>query len=114
MFLNRVRVKNWNPIAQSKSTRDIALEDLFALHKPRNPLERSDRFSYVSLAEAVPLNHPIRKIKELVDPILEELWPDFDGLYASNGRLSIPPEQLLKALLLQVLFTIRSERQLVE
>jgi transposase len=79
-----------------------------------NRNNQEDMFSYISLEEAVPQNHPIRKIKELVDPILDELWPDFDGLYASNGRPSIPPEQLLKALLLQVLFTIRSERQLVE
>lgn len=79
-----------------------------------NRNDQEDMFSYISLEEAVPQNHPIRKIKELVDPILDELWPDFNGLYASNGRPSIPPEQLLKALLLQVLFTIRSERQLVE
>jgi transposase len=76
--------------------------------------QQEDMFSYVSLEDAVPLDHPIRKIKKLIDPILDELWPDFDGLYSSNGRPSIPPEQLLKSLLLQVLFTIRSERQLVE
>lgn len=71
-------------------------------------------FSYISLEEAIREGHPIRKIKALVDPILDELWPDLDGLYSLGGRPSIPPEQLLKALLLQVLFTIRSERQLVE
>lgn len=71
-------------------------------------------FSYVSLEDAVPANHPLRKIKTFVDPILDEMWADFDGLYGSVGRPSIPPEQLLKALLIQVLFTIRSETQLVE
>jgi transposase len=79
-----------------------------------NRSNQEDMFSYVSLEDAIPQNHPIRKIKALVDPILDELWPDFDGLYSATGRPSIPPEQLLKALLLQVLFTIRSERQLVE
>lgn len=55
-----------------------------------------------------------KKIKDFVDKIFEEMWPDFDWLYAGTGRPRIPPEQLLKALLVQVLFTIRSETQLVE
>lgn len=76
--------------------------------------QQEDMFSYVSMESVVPANHPIRKIKDLVDPIFEKLSPDFDKIYASTGRPSIPPEQLLKALLIQVLFTIRSERQLVE
>jgi transposase len=76
--------------------------------------QQEDMFSYVSMEDAIPKGHPLRKIKDFVDKILEEMWPDFDGLYAGTGRPSIPPEQLLKALLVQVLFTIRSETQLVE
>lgn len=76
--------------------------------------QQEDMFSYISLEDSVPKNHPLRKIKEFVEAILEEMWPDFDGLYSSTGRPGVPPEQLLKALLIQVLFTIRSETQLVE
>lgn len=76
--------------------------------------DQEDMFSYVSMEEAIPAGHPLRRIKAFVDPILDEMWADFDGLYASEGRPSIPPEQLLKALLIQVLFTVRSETQLVE
>jgi len=76
--------------------------------------QQEDMFSYVSLEEAVPKGHPLRKIKVFVDTILEEMWPDLDGIYSGTGRPSVPPEQLLKALLIQVLFTIRSETQLVE
>lgn len=76
--------------------------------------QQEDMFSYVSLEDSIPKGHPLRKIKSFVDTILEEMWPDFDGIYAGTGRPSIPPEQLLKAMLLQVLFTVRSETQLVE
>jgi transposase/IS5 family transposase len=71
-------------------------------------------FSYVPLESRVPRGHPLRKIKEMVDPILERLSPEFEAIYSHTGRPSIPPEHLLRALLLQVLFTIRSEIQLVE
>lgn len=76
--------------------------------------QQEDMFSYVSMEDAIPSNHPLRAIKKIIDPILEELGPSFDALYSSTGRPSIPPEQLLKSLLVQVLFTIRSERQLCE
>lgn len=76
--------------------------------------QQEDMFAYVSMESAIPLGHPIRKIRELVEPIFEKLSPDFDAIYSRTGRPSIPPEQLLKALLVQVLFTIRSERQLCE
>ena len=76
--------------------------------------QQEDIFSYVSMEDSIPRNHPIRKIRAMVDPLLDEMWPDFDGLYSKTGRPGIPPEQLLKALLLQVLFTIRRERQLCE
>jgi transposase len=71
-------------------------------------------FSYLSPDDYVPTDHPLRTIKALVEPMLRELSPRFDRLYAASGRPSIPPEQLLRALLLQVLYTIRSERQLME
>lgn len=71
-------------------------------------------FSYVSPEQRIPLKHPIRTIRQLVDRALGALSPRFDALYAVGGRPSIPPEQLLRGLLLQVLFTVRSERQLME
>jgi len=71
-------------------------------------------FSLVGLEQRIPSDHPIRAFKALVEPILRELSPAFDALYADSGRPSIPPEQLLRALLLQVLYTVRSERQLME
>lgn len=71
-------------------------------------------FSYVSLEERVPVRHPLRKLRALVDALLASMSPEFDAVYSRNGRPSVPPEMLLKALLLQILFTIRSERQLVE
>jgi transposase len=71
-------------------------------------------FSYVSLEERIPADHPLRALKALIEPILAELSPRFDAIYETEGRPSIPPEQLLRALLLQVLYTIRSERQLIE
>jgi transposase len=73
-----------------------------------------DMFSYIRPEERVPADHPLRPIRALVDPVLRELSPHFATLYAKTGRRSIPPEQLLRALLLQVLYSIRSERQLME
>ena len=71
-------------------------------------------FSYISPEARVPANHPLRKIRELVRDVLGELNRSLGKLYASEGRPSIPPEQLLSALLLQVFYGIRSERQLME
>ena len=71
-------------------------------------------FSYVSLEERVPPDHPLRAIRRITDRALERLSPRFGTLYVQFGRPSIPPEQLLRALLLQALYTIRSERQLME
>lgn len=73
-----------------------------------------EMFSYVDLESRIPKQHPIRKIRWIVDQGLKELEATFDSMYAAGGRPSIPPEQLLRALLLQILFTIRSERQLME
>ena len=71
-------------------------------------------FSYVSLEERVPADHPLRAIRHITDRALARLSPRFGTLYVKFGRPSIPPEQLLRALLLQALYTIRSERQLME
>jgi transposase len=71
-------------------------------------------FSYVSLEHRVPENHSLQPLRVMVDQALVELSPAFEGLYSRVGRPSIPPEKLLRALLLQVLYTIRSERMLVE
>ena len=71
-------------------------------------------FSYVSLEARVPADHPLRAIRRITDRALERLSTRFDTLYVTFGRPSIPPEQLLRALLLQALYTIRSERQLME
>jgi transposase len=71
-------------------------------------------FSYVSIEDRIPADHPLRAIQALVNPILAELSPRFQAMYATLGRPSIPPERLLRALLLQILYTIRSERQLME
>ena len=71
-------------------------------------------FSYRSMDERIPDDHPLRPIRALVDDVLARLGPQFDHLYAESGRPSIPPEHLLRALLLQILYSIRSERQLME
>lgn len=71
-------------------------------------------FSYVSIEDRIPKDHPLRAIQALVNPVLAALSPRFQMMYSKMGRPSIPPERLLRALLLQVLFTIRSERQLME
>jgi transposase len=81
----------------------------------RGPDERQAiLFSYRSIEDRIPTEHPLRAMRQLVDPLLVSLSPRFQALYATGGRPSIPPEQLLRALLLQALYTIRSERQLME
>jgi len=79
-----------------------------------NDGKQGDLFSYVSLESRVPRNHPLRKMREMVDEALEAMASDFDEMYSRMGRPSIPPERLLRALLLQVLYSIRSERMLME
>src|SRR5438477_7527360 len=71
-------------------------------------------FSYVSPAQRVPQDHPLRAVRTMVDEVLGRLWSDFEKLYSHTGRPSIPPERLLRALLLQVFYSIRSERMLME
>jgi transposase len=77
-------------------------------------VDQGGLFSYISPEARVPPDHPLRKIRELVRAVLGELNRSLGKLYASEGRPSIPPEQLLSALLLQVFYGIRSERQLME
>lgn len=71
-------------------------------------------FSYISPEQRVPKNHPLRLIRKMTDEALRNLSPEFDRLYSHLGRPSIAPEKLLRALLVQVLFSVRSERSLME
>jgi transposase len=71
-------------------------------------------FSYITPSQRVPADHPLRAVRKVVDAALEKMPPRFQRLYSRTGRPSIPPERLIRALLLQVLYTIRSERQLME
>jgi len=75
---------------------------------------QAELFSYVSLEDRIPSDHPIRRIRRIVDKALRSISGDLEEMYSSLGRPSIAPERLLRALLLQVLYSIRSERQLVE
>ena len=76
--------------------------------------ETGKLFSYASPETLVPQDHPLRAIRALVNAALDRLSPTFERMYAEEGRRSIAPERLLRALLLQALFTIRSERQLMQ
>jgi transposase len=71
-------------------------------------------FSYISAEQRVPQDHPLRAIRLMVDDALRGLWEHLDTLYAAGGRRSIAPEKLVRALLLQALYSVRSERQLME
>jgi len=71
-------------------------------------------FSYLSPEQRVPAGHPLRAIRTMTDEALRRLSPRFETMYARTGRPSIPPEHLLRALLLQVLYSVRSERMLME
>ena len=76
--------------------------------------ENGPLFSYVSMEDRIPKDHPLRPIRKMVNRVLVEMYGDFSQVYSSLGRPSIPPERLLRALVLQVLYSIRSERILVE
>jgi transposase len=76
--------------------------------------QQSAMFSYLSAEQRVPANHPLRAVRILTDRILAQLSTLFSEMYSTIGRPSIPPEKLLRALLLQVLYTVRSERMLME
>jgi len=76
--------------------------------------DQVEMYSYIPLETRIPAKHPLRKIREILDSVLEEMDKDFDALYSHTGRPSVPPEMLLKALFLQILYGIRSERLLLE
>lgn len=76
--------------------------------------QQSGMWSYVSAEERIPENHPLRPIQAMTNLVLKDLSPAFSKMYSSQGRPSIPPEKLLRALLLQVLYSVRSERLLME
>jgi transposase len=76
--------------------------------------QQSAMFSYLSPEQRVPVDHPLRAVRQMADTILAQLSPVFSKMYSDIGRRSIPPEKLLRALLLQVLYTVRSERMLME
>jgi len=81
----------------------------------RGPDQKQDAiFSYLSPEERVPAEHPLRKIRTLVDEVLKDMSPQFGKLYSDVGRPSIAPERLLRALLLQIFYSVRSERLLME
>src|ERR1700732_1427875 len=84
-----------------------------AQHARRRPRTRS-MFSYVFPEQRIPQDHPLRAIRALVDDVLRDMSREFDRLYAAIGRPSIPPERLLRAQLLQIFYTIRRERLLME
>jgi transposase len=75
---------------------------------------QEEMFSYGSLSQRVPVDHPLRRVRVLGDEAMRTLEPQFEQMYSRMGRPSVPPEQLLRALLLQMLYTVRSERMLVE
>jgi transposase len=77
-------------------------------------IQQAEMFSYLSPEQRVPATHPLRRVREITDRLLGELSDLFDQMYSTMGRPSIAPEKLLRALLLQVLYTIRSERMLME
>ncbi len=77
-------------------------------------IQQHDLFSYGSLEERIPADHPLRPIRAMVDEALKELNGRFDEIYGDEGRKSIPPERLLRALLVQMLYSVRSERMLME
>src|SRR5271165_5589465 len=76
--------------------------------------QQSGMFSYLSAEKRVPKDHPLRTIRAMVDMALRNMGPQFEAMYARVGRPSIAPEKLLRALLLQVLYSVRSERMLME
>jgi len=77
-------------------------------------VQQGAMFSYLSPEQRVPADHPLRPIRKMVDTVLKRLSARFEAMYAEGGRPSIPPEKLLRALLLQCLYSVRSERMLME
>ena len=76
--------------------------------------QQDGMFSYISPEKRVPADHPLRPVRKMVDEILKEMSPKFAELYSQVGRPSIAPERLLRSLLLQIFYSVRSERMLIE
>src|SRR5258708_15482442 len=76
--------------------------------------QQEGMFSYISAEKRVPADHPLRPIGKMVDEILKEMSPKFAKLYSDVGRPSIAAERLLRSLLLQIFYSVRSERMLIE
>ena len=79
-----------------------------------NDEQQGTVFSYINLEDRIPQDHPLRRIRQMTDTALRQMSPHFDALYARHGRPSIPPERLLRGLLLQMLLSLRSEALLME
>ena len=77
-------------------------------------VDQGELFSYISLESRIPEDHPLRPIRKMVDAVLLEMSLEFAAMYSHTGRPGVPPERLLRALLLQVLYSVRSERMLME
>src|SRR5271154_6727268 len=77
-------------------------------------IQQTAIFSYLSPEQRVPAGHPLRKVREITDRVLDKMSGAFGQMYSKMGRPSIAPEKLLRALLLQILYTVRSERMLIE
>jgi transposase len=77
-------------------------------------VQQSAMFSYIAPEQRVPSGHPLRRVREITDRLLGGMSELFDQMYSATGRPSIAPEKLLRALLLQILYTVRSERMLIE
>src|SRR4030088_3360816 len=90
------------------------LRDLREARMRGSDVRSGELFSYVDLEKRVPAKHPLRLVRVVVNEVLSRLDGDFSKAYAIGGRPSIAPERLLRALLLQAFYTIRSERQLME
>ena len=79
-----------------------------------NDEQQGNVFRYINLDDRIPQEHPLRRIRHMTDTTLRQMSLQFEALYAGNGRPSIAPERLLRALLLQILFAIRGEARLME
>src|SRR6185437_13029358 len=103
----------WNPQAPDQNSLRLKCSDrLFCMRG--NDHQQSDMYSYLSPEERVRANHPLRAIRAMADEALTNMSKRFDTMYARTGRPSIPPEKLLRAQLIQMLYSIRSERLLME
>jgi transposase len=84
------------------------------MYRRGEDIQQNELFTYGGLEERIPADHPLRPIRTMVDEALKALSPRFDEIYNEEGRKSIPPERLLRALLLQMLYSVSSERMLME